>query len=79
MLPLKGPWIESRRNKLALQYRTHQEIGADVLQRLGVEEYPDVEFPYVVIATDYPGATPEVVETEVTRRIAEWLRSRSAR
>ena len=46
-------------------------LGFFSWQRLGVEEYPDVEFPYVVIATDYPGATPEVVETEVTRRIEE--------
>ncbi|HEX4940154.1 MAG TPA: efflux RND transporter permease subunit, partial [Candidatus Kapabacteria bacterium] len=29
------------------------------------------EFPYVIVTTDYPGASPEVVENDVTRRIEE--------
>ncbi|GAB4213320.1 MAG: efflux RND transporter permease subunit [Rhodoferax sp.] len=46
-------------------------LGLFSLQRLQVDQFPNVEFPVVVISTDYPGASPEVVETEVTQKIEE--------
>jgi HAE1 family hydrophobic/amphiphilic exporter-1 len=46
-------------------------LGLFSWRALSVEEYPDIEFPYVVVTTDYAGASPEVVENDVTRRIEE--------
>jgi HAE1 family hydrophobic/amphiphilic exporter-1 len=46
-------------------------LGLFSWRGLSVEEYPDIEFPYVIVTTDYPGASPEVVENDVTRRIEE--------
>jgi HAE1 family hydrophobic/amphiphilic exporter-1 len=46
-------------------------LGLFSYNKLSVEQFPDVAFPVVVVATEYPGAAPEVVETEVTRRIEE--------
>ena len=37
--------------------------------RLRVEKNPDVNLPFVLVLTSYPGATPEVVETDVTKPI----------
>src|SRR5512139_4283845 len=39
--------------------------------RLGVGEYPDVEFPIVSVSTVLEGAAPEVVETDVTDVLEE--------
>ncbi|MCX9157171.1 efflux RND transporter permease subunit [Niveibacterium sp. 24ML] len=46
-------------------------LGLFAYQRLTVEAMPDVTFPAVAIETPYPGATPEVVEAEVSRKIEE--------
>ena len=46
-------------------------LGAFSYSRLPVEQFPDVTFPVVVVQTEYPGASPENVEEEVTRRIEE--------
>ncbi|GAB4400088.1 MAG: efflux RND transporter permease subunit [Rhodoferax sp.] len=46
-------------------------LGLFSLQRMQVDQFPNVEFPVVVISTDYPGASPEVVESEVTQKIEE--------
>ena len=46
-------------------------LGLFSYKRLSVEQFPDVEFPVVVISTEYPGASPEVVESDVTRKIEE--------
>lgn len=46
-------------------------MGAFSWQKLAVEEYPNVELPYVMISTDYPGAAPAVVESDVTRPIED--------
>ncbi|MEN9773174.1 MAG: hypothetical protein RL322_244 [Pseudomonadota bacterium] len=46
-------------------------LGLFSYNRLPVDQFPDVNFPVVVIVTEYPGASPEVVETDVTRRIEE--------
>ncbi len=41
--------------------------------RLSVRELPDVEFPIVSVSTVLPGASPEVVESEVTEILEEEL------
>ncbi|MBC7726663.1 MAG: efflux RND transporter permease subunit, partial [Microbacteriaceae bacterium] len=46
-------------------------LGLFSYQRLKVDQFPDIDFPTVVVQTDYPGASPEVVESEVTRKIEE--------
>ena len=48
-------------------------LGLFSYQRLKVDQFPDIDFPTVVVQTDYPGAAPEVVETEVSRKIEEAL------
>ncbi len=48
-------------------------IGLASSQRMGVEEFPNVEFPFVVIYTRYPGASPEVVESDVTRKLEDTI------
>ena len=46
-------------------------LGAFSYSRLPVEQFPDVSFPVVVVQTEFPGASPENVEEEVTRRVEE--------
>jgi HAE1 family hydrophobic/amphiphilic exporter-1 len=46
-------------------------LGLFSYQRLAIDQFPDVSFPVVVVQTEYPGASPEIVETDVTRRIEE--------
>ena len=46
-------------------------LGLFAVDRLKVDQFPNIEFPFVVVSTDYPGASPEVVEIEVTRKIEE--------
>ena len=48
-------------------------LGAVSYQRLKVDQFPDIDFPTVVVQIDYPGASPEVVEQEVTRKVEESL------
>src|SRR5262245_46328443 len=46
-------------------------LGIASYRRLSVDLYPDVEIPVISIVTVYPGASPDAVEREVTRRIEE--------
>ncbi len=46
-------------------------LGLFSYGRLPIEQFPDVTFPVVVVETEYPGASPESVEEELTRRIEE--------
>ena len=46
-------------------------LGLFSYQRLQVDQFPNVDFPVVVITTEYPGASPEVVESEVSKKIEE--------
>jgi len=46
-------------------------LGLFAVQRLKVDQFPNIEFPTVVVSTEYPGASPEIVEIEVTRRVEE--------
>jgi hydrophobe/amphiphile efflux-1 (HAE1) family protein len=46
-------------------------IGIAGYTQLGVDRFPNVDFPIVVIVTNEPGASPEDVETEITDKIEE--------
>jgi HAE1 family hydrophobic/amphiphilic exporter-1 len=46
-------------------------LGLFSLQRLQVDQFPNVDFPVVVVTTDYPGASPEIVESEVSKKLEE--------
>ena len=46
-------------------------LGLFSYQRLRVDQFPDITFPVVVVQTSYPGASPENVESDVTRKIEE--------
>ncbi|MFX2255529.1 efflux RND transporter permease subunit [Acinetobacter variabilis] len=48
-------------------------LGLASWQRMGVEEFPDVDFPFVVIYTSYPGASPETVESEITKKLEDQI------
>ncbi|MBC7917828.1 MAG: efflux RND transporter permease subunit [Rhodoferax sp.] len=50
-------------------------LGLFSLQRLQVDQFPNIDFPVVVIITDYPGASPEIVESEVSKKIEEGVNS----
>src|SRR3954470_24897273 len=50
-------------------------LGLFSLQRLKVDQFPNIDFPVVVVQTEYPGASPEVVESEVTRKVEEGVNS----
>ncbi len=42
-------------------------LGLFAYNRLRVEQMPDVSLPFVLVLTNYPGASPEVVESDVTK------------
>ena len=46
-------------------------MGLFSYRQLGVDQFPNVDFPIVVVTTEYPGASPETVETEISRKIEE--------
>ena len=46
-------------------------LGGFALQRLKVDQFPNIEFPFVVVSVSYPGASAEVVENEVTIKVEE--------
>jgi multidrug efflux pump len=46
-------------------------IGLVFGRRLPLQQYPKIEQPTVSIETMYPGAAPEVVEAEITKRYEE--------
>ena len=48
-------------------------LGLASWQRMGVEEFPDVDFPFVVVYTTYPGASPETVESEITKKMEDQI------
>ncbi|MEN9374342.1 MAG: hypothetical protein RIR79_1894 [Pseudomonadota bacterium] len=50
-------------------------LGMFSLQRLQVDHFPNVDFPVVVITADYPGASPEIVEAEVSKKLEEAVNS----
>ncbi len=50
-------------------------LGLFSYQRLKVDQFPNIDFPVVVVQAEYPGASPEIVESEVTKKIEEGVNS----
>lgn len=50
-------------------------LGLFSYQRMQVDQFPNIDFPVVVVTADYPGASPEIVESEVTKKIEEGVNS----
>ncbi len=46
-------------------------LGLFSYQRLAVDQFPNIDFPTVVVQMDYPGASPEIVESEITKKVEE--------
>ena len=46
-------------------------LGWFSLQRLQIDQFPNIDVPTVVVVTEYPGASPEIVESEVSKKIEE--------
>ncbi len=46
-------------------------LGVFSYRRLAIDMMPDVEIPFLSIVTQYPGASPETVEREVSKRIEQ--------
>ncbi|MBW8714036.1 MAG: efflux RND transporter permease subunit, partial [Acidobacteria bacterium] len=53
-------------------------VGAFAFTQLGLDRFPKVDFPTVVVTTRLPGAAPEEVETEITDKIEEAVNTISA-
>jgi HAE1 family hydrophobic/amphiphilic exporter-1 len=50
-------------------------LGLFSLRRLPIDMMPDIEIPVLSILTEFPGASPEAVEREVTKKIEEAVNS----
>ena len=46
-------------------------VGAFSYFGLGVDQYPNIDIPTVSIAVSNPGASPEEIETEITKKIED--------
>jgi HAE1 family hydrophobic/amphiphilic exporter-1 len=46
-------------------------LGIFSYRRLAIDMFPDVEIPVLSIISEYPGASPETVEREVSKKIEE--------
>jgi hydrophobic/amphiphilic exporter-1 (mainly G- bacteria), HAE1 family len=50
-------------------------LGFFSYQRLQVDQFPNIDFPVVVVSAEYPGASPEIIESEVTKKLEEGVNS----
>src|SRR5688500_11516930 len=48
-------------------------LGIVSYGKLAIDEYPDITYPIVIAQTSYPGASPEVMERDVSRPIEQAL------
>lgn len=46
-------------------------IGLVSLSKLSVREYPKIDEPVVTVSTDYRGASPEIIESQVTKPLED--------
>jgi HAE1 family hydrophobic/amphiphilic exporter-1 len=46
-------------------------LGLYSYYQLNIDQFPDVDFPYVTATTVLPGAGPEQIETDVTKKIED--------
>jgi HAE1 family hydrophobic/amphiphilic exporter-1 len=50
-------------------------VGIASIRGLGVDRFPKIDFPVVLVTTVLPGASPEQVETEVSDKLEEAINS----
>jgi HAE1 family hydrophobic/amphiphilic exporter-1 len=50
-------------------------LGLFSYQRLKIDQFPNIDLPVVVVTTEYPGASPEIIESEVSKKIEEAVNS----
>lgn len=50
-------------------------VGLIAMSRLGIDMFPDVEFPYVVVQTVYVGSSPEEIENLISKPIEDQVSS----
>lgn len=48
-------------------------LGLASWKRMTVEEFPNVDFPFVVVTTQYAGASPEAVESDITKKLEDQI------
>lgn len=46
-------------------------LGLDSYRKLGVDFFPKIDFPFVSVTTVLPGASPEEVESQISKKIEE--------
>lgn len=50
-------------------------LGIVGLSRMSIREYPNIDMPVISIRTTYSGASPEIIETQVTKAIEDAVTS----
>lgn len=50
-------------------------LGANSYRKLGLENLPKLDIPYISVTTVYPGASPREIETDVARKIEDAVSS----
>jgi hydrophobic/amphiphilic exporter-1 (mainly G- bacteria), HAE1 family len=50
-------------------------VGFIMMQRMPVDMFPDVNFPFIMVQTVYPGAGPKEVETLITKKVETQISS----
>lgn len=48
-------------------------FGYISFSRMGIDQFPEVDFPIVTVTTSYPGANPEVMDQDVTNNLEEQI------
>ncbi|HKK46289.1 MAG TPA: efflux RND transporter permease subunit [Balneolaceae bacterium] len=48
-------------------------FGYISFSRMGIDQFPEVSFPIVTVTTSYPGASPDVMDQEVTNNLEEQI------
>ena len=48
-------------------------LGGFAFRRLSVDEFPNVDMPVITVTTVWPGAGPELVESDISKKIEESL------
>jgi hydrophobic/amphiphilic exporter-1 (mainly G- bacteria), HAE1 family len=46
-------------------------FGLNALPKIGIDLFPNIEFPVVTVVTVYPGADPTAIEEKISRKIEE--------
>lgn len=64
--------IANRRPVLAIVFNLLLvTFGLIAYQQLPLREYPDIDAPIITVQTNYPGASAEIIEREVTQRLED--------